>query len=143
MGKRSVSDDKKVVVKSLVDSGMAYRKVNEVTGVSLGLISKIVKEFEGSQELVDWYRENKARVLAKSQLDNLALQNAIRESITVEALEKWTPDQKARWYSALGINFGIQFDKERLVLGESTENVSQIIKIINEIKESDRRLESK
>jgi len=143
MGKRTVSNDKKVVVKSLVDSGMSYRKVNEVTKVSLGLISKIVKEFEGNQELVEWYRENKASVLAKAQLDNLALQNAIRESITVEALEKWTPDQKARWYSALGINFGIQFDKERLVLGESTENVSQIIKIIDEIKERDRRLESK
>ena len=96
MGKRTVSNDKKVVVKSLVDSGMAYRKVNEVTGVSLGLISKIVKEFEGNQELVDWYRENKARVLAKAQLDNLALQNAIRESITAEALEKWTPDQKEK-----------------------------------------------
>jgi transposase len=143
MGKRTVSDDKKVVVKSLVDSGMSYRKINEVTSVSLGLISKVVKEFEGNQELIEWYRENKAGVLAKAQLDNLALQNAIRESITVEALEKWTPDQKARWYSALGINFGIQFDKERLVLGESTENVSAIIKIIDEIKERDRRLESK
>ena len=143
MGKRTVSPEKKILVKSLADTKMTYRKINEVTGVSLGLISRIVKEFEGNQELVDWFRENKARVLAKAQLDNLALQNAIRESITAEALEKWTPDQKARWYSALGINFGIQFDKERLVLGESTENISQIIKIIEEIKERDRRLESR
>jgi len=143
MGKRTVSDDKKVVVKSLVDSGMPYRKVNEVTGVSLGLISKIVQQFESDRELVNWYRENKAGILAKMQLSNLDLQNALRDSITEEDLKSWTPDQKARWYSALGINFGIQFDKERLVLGESTENVSAIIKIINEIKERDSRLESK
>ena len=143
MGKRTVSNDKKVVVKSLVDSGMPYRKVNEVTGVSLGLISKIVQQFESDRELVNWYRENKAGILAKMQLSNLDLQNALRDSITEEDLKSWTPDQKARWYSALGINFGIQFDKERLVLGESTENVSAIIKIINEIKERDSRLESK
>ena len=135
MGKRTVSDDKKVVVKSLVDSGLSYRKVNEVTGVSLGLISKIVKEFEGNRELVEWYRENKAGVLAKAQLSNIALQSAIRDSITEEDLKSWTPDQKARWYSALNISYGIQFDKERLMLGESTENVAQIIKTINYIKE--------
>ena len=134
MGKKTISDDKKIVVKSLVDSGMPYRKVNEVTGVSLGLIGKIVKEFEANRELVDWYQQNKANVLLKAQLDSLALQEAIRKSITDEDIKKWTPDQKARWYSALGVDFGIKFDKGRLVEGESTDNVSIIVGMIRDLK---------
>ena len=144
MGKRTVSDDKKVVVKSLVDSGMSYRKVNEITGVSLGFIGTIVKEFEASRELVSWYEKNKSNVLLKAQLDSLALQEAIRNSITGEDIKKWTPDQKARWYSALGVDYGIKFDKERLQSEKSTENVSVIVEMIKEsrkrIREENARL---
>ena len=131
MGKTTISDDKKVVVKSLVDAGTTYRKINEITGVSLGLITKIVKEFESSQELIEWYKKNKINVLMKAQLDNLALQEAIRQSITKEQLKNWTPDQKARWYQVLGTDHGIR--------GQSTENVSVIIEQIKEIKK--RRME--
>ena len=134
MGKTTISDDKKVVVKSLVDSGTSYRKINEITGVSLGHITKIVKEFESSQELIDWYQKNKLNVLMKAQLENLALQEAIRDSITEDQLKKWTPDQKARWYQVLGTDHGIKFDKERLERGQSTENVSVIIEAIKVLK---------
>ena len=134
MGKRTISDDKKVVVKSLVDAGTNYRKINEITGVSLGHITKIVKEFESSQELIDWYQKNKLNVLMKAQLENLALQEAIRNSITEDDLKKWTPDQQARWYQVLGTDHGIKFDKERLERGQSTENVSVIIEAIMDLK---------
>ena len=134
MGKRTISDDKKVVVKSLVDAGTSYRKINEITGVSLGLITRIVKEFESNQELIDSYKKNKINILMKAQLENLALQKAIRDSITEEDLKKWTPDQKARWYQVLGTDHGIKFDKERLERGQSTENVSVIIEAIKDLK---------
>ena len=134
MGKKTISDDKKVVVKSLVDAGTTYRKINEITGVSLGLITKIVKEFESSQDLINWYQKNKLNVLMKAQFENLALQEAIRNSITEGHLKKWTPDQKARWYQVLGTDHGIKFDKERLERGQSTENVSVIIEAIMDLK---------
>jgi transposase len=134
MGKRTISDDKKVVVKSLVDAGTNYRKINEITGVSLGHITKIVKEFESSQDLINWYQKNKLNILMKAQLENLALQEAIRNSITKVDLKKWTPDQKARWYQVLGTDHGIKFDKERLERGQSTENVSVIIEMIKDLK---------
>ena len=134
MSKKNVSDEKKIVVKSLIDAGASYRKINEVTGVSLGLITKIKREFEGNKELVAWYRDNRLDVLRKAQLDNLALQEAIRQSVTEEELKNWTPDQKARWYQVLGTDYGIKFDKERLEAGESTENVSVIVSYIKELK---------
>ena len=134
MGKKTLTDEKKVVVKSLIDSGMPYRKVNEVTGVSLGYIKKIVNEFEANKGLIEWYKTRKGEVLLKAQLDSLALQEAIRNSITDEEIQKWTPDQKARWYQALGVDFGIKYDKTRLEEGESTTNVSVIVQAIRDAK---------
>ena len=136
MGKKTISDDKKVVVKSLVDAGMPYRKVNEVTGVSLGLIGRIVKEFEANRDLIEWYQKNKVELLRKAQAENLALQQAIRDTLTEEEIRKLTPDQKARWFGALGVDHGIKFDKERLQADLSTENVSIIVRQIKELKQA-------
>jgi len=135
MGKKTISDDKKVVVKSLVDSGMPYRKVNEVTGVSLGLIGKIVRQFEADKGLIDWYHQNKVELLRKAQVENLAIQQAIRDTLTEEEIRKFTPDQKARWFGALGVDHGIKFDKERLQSDMSTDNIAIIVKHIKELKE--------
>ena len=138
---KKISEEKKIVIKSLVDAGTPYRKVMEITGVSLGFISKIVKEFASNQELIDWYQKNKVKILMKTQMDNLAFQEAIRASITKAEVKGWTPDQKARWYQVLGTDYGIKFDKQRLEEGQSTENVSVIIGLINKIK--DKELEEK
>jgi hypothetical protein len=137
MGKRTISDDKKVVVKSLVDAGMPYRKVNAVTGVSLGLIGKIVREFEANRDLVQWYQKNKLELLQKAQAENLALQQAIRDTLTEDEIRKFTPDQKARWFAALGVDHGIKFDKERLQAGMPTDNIAIIVKQIKELKEAE------
>lgn len=137
MGKKTISDDKKVVVKSLVDSGMPYRKVNKVTGVSLGLISRIVKEFEANKGLIEWFQKNKLELLQKAQAENLALQQAIRDTLTDEEIRKLTPDQKARWFAALGVDHGIKFDKERLQSDLSTDNVSIVVKMIKQLKASE------
>ena len=135
MGKKTVSDQKKIVIKTLVDAGMPYRKVNEVTGVSLGLIGRIVRQFEANRELIEWYQKNKVELLRKAQAENLALQQAIRDTLTEEEIRKLTPDQKARWFAALGVDHGIKFDKERLQADLSTENVSIVVKMIKDLKE--------
>ena len=141
MGKRTISDDKKVVVKSLVDSGMPYRQINEVTGVSLGLITKVVKDFEANKGLIDFYQKNKVELLQKAQVENLALQQAIRDTLTEEEIQKFTPDQKARWFGVLGVDHGIKFDKERIQSDLSTENVSIVVKMIQEIKAREEKEE--
>ena len=127
MSKKNVSDTKKVVVKSLVDAGLPYREISETVGVSLGYITEIVKEFEASKELVAWFKQNKGDILLKAQAENLALQDMIRKTVTKEEIETWTPDQRQRWYSALGINFGIVFDKSRLENDESSSNLKILV----------------
>jgi hypothetical protein len=70
MGKKRFSNDTKILVRSLHDSGLGYRRIVELTGVSLGLIGKIVKSFDANKNLVTWYEKNKIELLRKAQLDN-------------------------------------------------------------------------
>jgi len=140
MGKKTISSDKKVVVKSLVDAGNSYRKTAEIMGVSLGTIHKIAKDFEGDRELVEFYRNNKSDILLKAQMNNMALQQEIINSISAEDIKRMTSNEKARWYQVLGTDHGIKFDKERLERGESTENVSVIMEVAKQIR-AERRAE--
>jgi transposase len=137
MGKKTISENKKIVIKSLVDSGMSYRTVREVVGVSLGLITKIVKVFDSNKDLIAFYREHKLEFLQRAQGENLLLQQAIRDTLTEDEIRKLTPDQKARWFAALGVDHGIKFDKERIQSDLSTDNVSVVVKMIKQLKASE------
>jgi len=140
MAKKTISDDKKVVVKSLIDAGSTYRKIAEIMDVSLGTIAKIAKEFVGGGKLVEYYRENRVDILLKAQIGNLDLQQLIRASMTADKIKGMTAGEKARWYQVLGTDFGIKFDKERLERGESTENIAHIHKVAKAIRDRRRGL---
>lgn len=120
MGKKTISDEKKAVVKALADSGMPYRKIQEIIPVSLGQISNIIKEFESNRKLVEYYRRNRADLLAYDQI-------VYRSHITPEKLEKTSARD-------LEIMRGVTYDKERLERGESTENVSVIYQAIVDLQ---------
>ena len=132
--KISIPDEKKIVIKSLVDTDMPYGMIKDVMGVSKGTIANVVKEFEESKPLIDFYHKNKLEILRKSQVENLTLQGAIKNSLSQDDIEKWTADQKQRWFSALGVDFGIKYDKERIESGQSTQNVGVVVKAIHEWK---------
>jgi transposase len=120
---RRISDDKKVVVKSLVDAGMSYQKVSEIVGVAKGSITNIVREFEASRELVAYYEKNRSDLLAHDQI-------VYRSYITPDKLEKASARD-------LEIMRGVCYDKERLERGKSTENVSAIVEMIRRMKEEE------
>ena len=108
-----IPDDKKVVVKSLVDAGMPYRKIQEITSVSPASITNIVREFEANKELVEYYKKNRGDILAHDQM-------LYRSYITPEKLEK----ASARDLETMR---AIAFDKERLERGQTTENVGVVM----------------
>lgn len=120
MGKKTISDEKKAIVKTLADAGVPYRKIKEVTSVSLGHISNIIKEFESNRKLVEYYKKNRADLLTFDQL-------TYRSYITKEKLEKASARD-------LELMRGITYDKERLTRGESTENVHVIIEAITDLQ---------
>ena len=104
MGKKTISDEKKAVVKALADSGMPYRKIQEIIPVSLGQISNIIKEFESNRKLVEYYKKNRADLLIFDQI-------IYRSHITPEKLKKTSARD-------LEIMRSVAHDKERLERGE-------------------------
>lgn len=120
MGKKTISDEKKAIVKTLADAGVPYRKIKEVTSVSLGHISNIIKEFENNRKLVEYYKKNRADLLAFDQL-------TYRSYITKEKLEKASARD-------LELMRGITYDKERLTRGESTENIHHLIEYLDDLQ---------
>ncbi len=133
--KLPIPEEKKIVVKSLVDAGMDYRDiVNTVGGISRGYITRIVREFEEDKPMIDWYKRNKSDLLLKMQLEDINLQQVIKSTLSLEDIQTWTPSQKKDWFQTLAIDFGIKFDKERLESGQSTENVGMVVKAIHEWK---------
>ena len=126
MGKKTISDEKKAVVKALADSGMPYRKIQEIIPVSLGQISNIIKEFESNRKLVEYYKKNRADLLTFDQM-------VYRSHITEEKLEKASARD-------LELMRAVAFDKERLQRGESTDNVSIAMAIKEYAQDLQRRI---
>jgi len=115
------------MVKTLADVGTPYRKIQEVTDVSLGTISKVVREFELNKPLVDSYKKNRADILAHDQL-------VYRSHITEEKLKKASAKD-------LELMRCMAFDKERLELDKATSNVSVIVAYLDDLQR--RRHEGK
>ena len=120
-----IPDNKKIVIKSLVDAGMSYREIQHIMDVSPASITNIVREFEANKPLVEYYKRNRRNILAYDQL-------RCRGYITDEKLEKASAKD-------LEIMRSICHDKERLEGGESTENVAVIIRALQEAKEKEFR----
>jgi hypothetical protein len=93
------------------------------------------KLFSFSREMVGTFRGNRAEILAAAQAADLRLQDAIRETFTDDVVKTLSPGEKAKLFQVLGVDFGILYDKERLELGQSTENVSLLVKHIKEIQQ--------
>lgn len=135
MPKKTISDERKLVIKSLVDSGMSYREVQKVIpDVSMGAISKIAKQFESNRELVEFYKNNRADLLADLQRLKVEKQHLILKSLTEEEIAGMKTIEKFRALLALDTGIGIDQDKERLERGESTENVSIIYEAIVDLQ---------
>jgi len=118
--KGRISREKKLMVKTLADAGTPYRKIQEATDVSLGTISKVVREFELNKPLVDSYKKNRADILAHDQL-------VYRSHITEEKLKKASAKD-------LELMRCMAFDKERIQLDQSTVNVSVIIAALDDLQ---------
>jgi transposase len=53
--KGRISREKKLMITTLVDAGSSYREIQRATDVSLGTISKVIREFESNKPLVEFY----------------------------------------------------------------------------------------
>lgn len=119
-------------VKAMVEMGATYKEVEKKTGARYVTVKKVMKDFAENKELIEWYNKHKLGVLQKSQADAYSFQQAILDSFSNEDLSELTPMARAKLFVAMGTDFGIKYDKERLEKNMSTENVAHVIGAINE-----------
>jgi len=108
-----------------------------VTDFVKEFITRILKETESTTQVSEWYKDNRAMLFRRSQINDLALIEAIKQSVTKAEMKKWTPQVKAKWIEVLNKNLSTRYGEERLEEGESTENVSVIYKHILKMQERD------
>jgi hypothetical protein len=133
--------ERKVIIKSLIDAGNSETWTAEVMGCSRWMVRKVKASMEGDEKFITWYRANRAKVLAKVQMDNLALHEVLIGSVTPEEIEGMSSNEKAAWVRNTMVNAGIAYDKERLENDLSTENVDKRLNVIMQLKREDRALE--
>lgn len=101
-----------------------------VTDFVKAFVTRILKENESVAQVSEWYKDQRAMLLRQSQISDLALLEAIRNSITKKDMKDWTPGQKSTWFGVLSKDLKDRYLEERLEEEQSTENVGVLYKHI-------------
>jgi len=114
---------------------IAKWKAGRGVGVSLDTVHDKALDYDKFRDVVDHYKINRADVFAAEQAQNISIQRKLRDAkLSDDDIEGLSVGESMNWFRALGVDFGIKYDKERLERGESTENVAVIVGAIKEWK---------
>jgi DNA-binding MarR family transcriptional regulator len=131
--KRKITETEFQSVAALARSGFKGKTISEKTKLAPSSVAKILADVEKDQLQLAKYSENRLAVLQKGQLTAASIQQRILDSFALK-LNKMTNSEKISLYKVLTADFAVKFDKERLEKGESTENISKVVKLIRQIK---------
>lgn len=142
-GTPEIPDEKKRVIRSFIEAGMPYKEIQELTNVSMGIITKIKANpaIKADKEMVALFRKDRADVFTQAGMKYNQLRDLILASMTDVEIEDMTITQKIAALPKLELAHAVIYDKERLERGESTENVHVIVEAITDLQK--RRLEGK
>jgi len=118
---------------------IAKWKAGRGVGVSLDTVHDKALDYDKFRDVVDYYKVNRADIFAAEQAVDIGIQKKIKEKkLSDEDIDGLTVHEALNWFRALGLDFGIKYDKERLERGESTENVAVLVGAIKEWKKRKR-----
>jgi len=141
---RTVSEWKKQGMPIEADGSYDLKKIakwkaGRVVGVGLDIVHDKGLNYDKFKDVVDYYKINRADIFAAEQASDVSLQKKLKERKLSDAdIEELTVNEALNWFRALGLDFGIKYDKERLERGESTENVAVLVGAIKEWKKRKR-----
>jgi len=108
-------------------AGMSTGEIAKNTGLSQTKVSNILRYMETNKKEIDTFRDAKADIFAAEQLAYLS-------HITEDKLEGTSAKDLVQMAK-------LAYEKERIELGESTENVAVVVKHIRELKERRKELD--
>ena len=114
-----------VKVQELASLGVSQADIAQHQGVAQPSVWEFLHRTQTETTMIDRFRENRPRLLAKIQAKSLALQERILDSFEREGvLDLLTSQQKSGLLFATNAVMGTNYDKERLETGQSTSNQS-------------------
>jgi hypothetical protein len=106
-------------------------------------LSVKVVSVEADRAAVEKYKLNRVEILAEGQMKRQGLANKIiarlNDGLEPDAKKKLTYHEMINALRAADGGTGILYDKERLEMGESTENVAVIVGAIKDLKRKRER----
>jgi len=133
--KKEARCDRIEKVKKLVRKGVTSpTDISRKTGYNRGTVTRYLKIIKENQNVTNSFKGVRADILAREQLDNLRLQQMIKETWTLNTLSDLTETEKRGLFTALGLDFAQKYDKERLERGKSTANISYVDLDMNQFK---------
>lgn len=113
--------------------GVPIRDIAKTQGVHSSTIARFFQGNLQAKESLAVYKANRADIFAEVQAKGLRVQSQILDSLVGDrVLSALAPHQKASILQAVNVVVGTIYDKERLELGKSTQNVGLIARMMGD-----------
>ena len=116
----------------LHNNGLNNAEIARTMGVNTSTIYRFLQNTSAEVQAVKQYKDGRADVLAKVQSMALDVQTRILASLDDGVLAALTPSQKSGMLLSVNTVYGTLYDKERLELGKSTQNVGLIARMMGD-----------
>ena len=113
-------------------NGLNNAEIARTMGVNTSTIYRFLQNTSEEVQAVKQYKDGRSDVLAKVQAMALDVQTRILASLDDRVLDALTPFQKGSMLHSINTVYGTLYDKERLELGKSTQNVGLIARMMGD-----------
>lgn len=118
---------------ALRQAGHTMPDIAKRLGVTTGAVYKFLDKATPEHQALEAFKNNRANVFADLQSKAIDLQRKLIESFYEDGvLVALTPQQKTGLMMSLNAVSGTIYDKERLELGKSTQNVGLIARMMGD-----------
>ena len=117
------------------NTNKTMKEISDIVGVSDATVNRIRSQYRKSRELVNFVKQNKADLVLMEQGWNHNIRTKIADELDKKSVEDLGVKELSDLFVKLGNDNSQLLKDERLVRGESTENIGMVVKFINELKE--------
>ncbi len=124
----------------LVERGVSQADIAKFNDCSPQAVCQFLQRYEIEKSGLDDFEKNHTQIYTALMKVSTEKRLEILKEINVSSM---TPNEKQRWYHSLAVTGGVDFDKQRLLKGESTHNISfqQITTELADLETEEARLQ--
>ncbi|AMK12475.1 hypothetical protein [Pseudodesulfovibrio indicus] len=116
----------------LAASGLNNAEIARVQGVHKATVGRFLDKHQEELAAAEYFKQNHASFLTALQSSAASLRFDILAELRKRGVEGMTAHELKSLYHSLSVCQGVDFDKERLLTGQSTANVYHLFDQANE-----------